>query len=319
MSFSAVASHTTKSIITTTSYPYNVPFVVGAVHYPNLKNDTDSKVFMQNELVSYDFGQSVWKPASDYFWPVTGRVHFFAGSPVVAQLSISPFNGVEADWTIDSMEDGQVDLCFGESTESCSNHPVTVPIVFNHALSQVCFKARTIKNYSFVQAANNTIQSTVISVVLDSVKVHNVINKGHFTQYPVFWTLDQNSTADYTVFSSKTGLELTCDRFENPILNKLGAMLFIPQYVSKQATMEEWHHIEVRISMKDSTTGEVSSDMTYSVPRSSVIPLARICDRWLMDYKYTYHLILGLEDEDTDLNVAVTDWTETREIILGNE
>lgn len=317
MVFSAVASHSTKSIITTTNYPLDEPFAVEAVYYPDGELDAKGRVFIQGQKVSYDFGSYLWKTDDDYFWPDRGLLQFFAGSPIIPEVTLDPERGVEADWIVDSAEATQTDLCFGEVVEQCEAHSAAVPIVFSHALSQVCFKARTIRSYSSSKTVGDLIQANVISVVLDSVMVRGIYCKGHFTQHPLAWTHDSSYTADYMIYRSNEGLELRCDRYENPILYPLATMLLIPQDLPEEALFQEWHHMVVRTSITDKTTGEIVSDMTYSVPGTSTIPIAKYCRRWLMDYKYTFRIAVGLDD--SELTTAVTDWTETKEIILGDE
>lgn len=318
MVFSAVASHSTKSIITTTNYPLDEPFAVEAVYYADGKpGESEGTEFIHGETVAYDFDNGIWRPGNDYFWPEKGSIRFFAGSPIIPEVKIDPDRGVEADWTIKCGSNTLLtDLCFGEVTEDCAMHSAAVPIVFNHALSQICFKARTLKHYSFSQTADDKIQANIITPVLDSVKIRRIHSKGHFTQNPRGWTLDQDTFCDYKIYANKEGLKLYCDRYENPIVYTLNTMLLIPQDIPEDAILEEWHHLLVRTSVTDTNTGVIESDITYSVPQSSSIQLGKLCDKWLMDFKYTFRLSVG--DEDSELAVAITDWTETKEIILGD-
>ena len=212
MVFSAVASHSTKGIITTTNYPIDEPFVVEAVHYDDDTGFSGGDVFMTRETVQYDMGKGIWKTKDDYFWPLDGKLRFYAGSPVIPEVSVTRENGVTASWDIPSGEYTQTDLCFAEVEENCSSHSASVPIIFSHALSQVCIKARTIKHYSYSRSVDNLIQANIITVVLDSVKIGGIISKGRFTQNPLGWTLDGGQKSEYTVFSSKKGQELGCDR-----------------------------------------------------------------------------------------------------------
>lgn len=320
--FSAVASHSVKgrhsSIITTTNYPLDEPFAIEAVHYPDGDDSTDGDAFMAMQTVNYSFGEDVWRTDEKFFWPQKGKIVFYAGSPIVPEITITPENGVEADWSIPDLEAAQTDLCFARTIEECVAHPAIVPIVFIHALSQICFKARTHRNYSFSYSEGNLIQANVINIILDSVKVHGIISAGHFAQNTRKWTYDPADTVSYTVFSSKEGLPLRVDRYDNPEFRSLGTMLFLPQTLSKDACLEEWHHVEVRTSVTDKSTNTIVSDDSYIIPKYSVISLSEYCERWIMDFKYTIRLAVGLDDKST-LAVAVTDWTETKEIILGDE
>ena len=73
----------------------------------------------------------------------------------------------------------------------------------------------------------------------------------------------------------------------------------------------------VRTSITDSNTKEIVSDMTYTVPGNSILSIADVCKEWLMDFKYTFRVSVGVEN--AYMAAAVTDWTETKEIIIGDE
>ena len=66
MVFSAVASHSVKSIITTTNYPLDEPFIVEAVHYPDGNTDSADSVFFKHETVRYSFEESLWKSDGEH-------------------------------------------------------------------------------------------------------------------------------------------------------------------------------------------------------------------------------------------------------------
>lgn len=314
--FSAVASHSVKSIITTTNYPLDEPFAVDAVYYPNWQ-DKPGRSFMSRETVEYYFEEATWKPRDEYYWPENGSMVFYAGSPILPQVTFSTEHGVEADWSIPTDEDTQTDLCYAMVETDCAAHPAAVPIVFNHALSQICFKARTQANYSYSRTEGDLIQANVITTVLDSVKIRGVISKGHFTQEPLGWKLETFENAEYTVFRSSEGLPLHCDRYDTPTLYPLSTMLLIPQPLYQDVVLEEWHHMVIRSSITDATTKEKVSDDIYVVPHFNSLRLADYCKEWLMDFKYTFRIAVG--QDDTEISSAVTDWTETKELIIGDE
>jgi len=317
--FSAVASHSTKSIITTTTYPLDEPFMVDAVYYPQGMGVPDSsRVFMADEIVTYDYDYEHWRAADDYFWPEKGIIHFYAGSPIIDEMEVSAEKGVTFDWEIPTVAESQTDLCFSEVIEDCSTHSTAVPIVFSHALSQICFKARPLKYYSSSERVNNLIQSNVFKVMLDSVKINGIVSKGQFNQTPKpGWTNDTSATTGYELFRSNDGLELHYDDYDSPILTQYALMLLIPQDLPEDATLEEWHRVVVRTSVTDANTGRIVSDITYAIPGSAKFQLAETCSRWNMDFKYTFRLAIGLED--SELIATVTDWTEPQELILGDE
>ena len=316
MAFSAIASHSTKSIITTTNYPLDVPFIVKAVHYPEDKTQEGS-VFMERQVVSYHFEDALWKPDVDHYWPQDGSLTFYAGSPDIPEVQVTRENGVVANWSIPSNEFTQTDLCYGEVTEDCKAHSAIIPIVFSHALSQICIKARALRNHSYSRQEDNLIQANVITVMLDSVKIGGIVSKGRFTQKPKSWKLDWAERAEYLVYKNDEGLELRCDRYDNPVFTVLNQMLLIPQPLTMDVYIQEWHHIVVRTSVTDTDTGEIVSDHTDIFQKSASLPLAYVCQSWETDFKYTFRIAVGLDD--TEIAMAVTDWTETKEIIIGDE
>ena len=318
MVFSAVASHSVKNIITTTNYPLDEPFVVDAVYYPDGNLSSEGETVMTREPVRYYFEDALWKSDSQHFWPQKGKLVFYAGSPVLPQVTLSTERGVEADWSIPTESETDIDLCFARTVENCESHSSMVPVVFNHALSQVCFKARTIRDYSSKYHEGGYIQANVIRVYLDSVKIRGLVSEGHFTQRPRGWDLNSSVTSGYTVFKREEGLELKCDRYDNPELNEIGTMLFIPQELPADAVIEEWHHADVRTSLTDTLSNVIVRDNSYTIRKSSVIPIREHCERWIMDFKYTLRLAVGIDDEESSLVVAITDWTETKEIVLGD-
>lgn len=315
MVFTAVASHS-RCIIGTTYYPTNIPFVVEAVHYPNgIDNDWEN-VYFAETTVEYDKENAWWQSEDEFYWPQEGAVVFYAASPAVPQISISPDKGLETDWSIRSYDETQTDLCYAKTVEQCNRHSALIPIVFSHALTQVCVKVRPLKQYSKMLISDNLLQTDEITVVLDSLKINGVLCEGRFTQESAEWTTRPGIKSDYTVFNEPAGLALECDYQNSPVLTPLKPLLLIPQLLPADSSIEEWHHIVVHSYLKDITTGKILSDLSYSLPVTSSFLIWSCCQKWLPNYKYTFRLTLGMEAEDSALSLAVTDWVENSEIIL---
>lgn len=314
MVFSAVASHTTaRCIIGTTYYPTDIPFVVEAVHYPEgIENDWDN-VYMSGTRVEYIKENAWWQPEEEFLWPREGAVVFYAASPALPTIHISPEKGVETEWSIHTFNEAQVDLCYAKTVENCKQHTAITPIVFDHALTQVCIKVRPLKQYSKLLISDNLLQTDQITVVVDSVKISGILSEGHFTQEPFNW-VNYTTINDYTIFNDPSGLVLECDSQNSPVLTPLDPLLLIPQLLPENARIEEWHRTVVHSTLTDMTTGELLQDMSYEVPGEASIPIWTCCQKWLADYKYTFRLAVGLEN--SVLSLAVTDWIETQEIIL---
>jgi len=312
--FSAVASHSTKGIINTTTYPVDKPFAVKAVH--SVKGEP-SRTFMKDVQVAYDAQSGCWKTEASYLWPYKGTLRFYAVSPIVDAFCPETDKGINIQWSIPTEAETQTDLCFAEVSERCTRHSAIVPVVFSHALSQICIKARTLKQYTSTQKEGDIVEENEVSVILDSVLLKGIISKGCFNQETPAWTTDADATTDYWIYKSTEGLPLGCDKNNVPVLTRIATMLFIPQQLGSEACIQEWHHVHIHTVQKNTSTGEILEDVSYNIPKSSPVRLDKACKQWKMDYKYTFRIAVGMEDPE--LSAAVTDWTENKEIILGDE
>jgi len=312
--FSAVASHTTKAIINTTSYPTGEPFAVQAVFAPDGVSVSEGTTYMDGETVHYESSSDSWRTQENYLWPFEGTMRFFAYSPISGEATLDNQSGVTLPWRIRSYAESQVDLCHATAIERCLGHSKTVPLVFSHALSQVCFKVQPLKYYSSVYQEDDLIQSNIITVVLDSLKIGGIVSEGVFVQNPAEWTLDPDSATEFTLYKKEGGLALECDKYDNPVLTEISTMLMIPQTLSRETLLEEWHHVHVRTSVTNKVSKEVVSDIEYDIVKSEKICLRDHCRSWDMDNKYTFRVSLGLDP--AVVSVAWTDWTESKEIVV---
>ncbi|MBQ4038625.1 MAG: fimbrillin family protein, partial [Bacteroidaceae bacterium] len=122
-------------------------FGVAAIHHGRSNRPTaDVTTYIDNAQVSKQ--GSVWATNPIYYWPHQGDMHFAAYSPYIADFANSnvsitlPQNG--EGYTYSGTIDGQTNLMFADeqygSYDGFQNG--TVPVVFNHALTQVRFCAK---------------------------------------------------------------------------------------------------------------------------------------------------------------------------------
>jgi len=310
--FTAVASHTSKSIITTTTYPQDRPFRVDALYSRGDAYASEvSSYFFHDEVVRYEADVNCWRTVEDYLWPENGILEFFAFSPCSLEATIDNKGGVVADFAINNLEDAQIDFCHAHSFESCSQHPASVPIVFNHALTQLCFKVKMVRNHSSHVEVDDLVQDNEVTIALDSMRIRNVLTEGHFTQIPLQWTVDEESVKDFWLHKGPSVL-LGYDSLGLPAASELATVLAIPQEINDNMILDEWHTVHVKSTLYDKSTEETSVT-EYDVKRSSSLYVRDVCRSWDIENKYTFRYVVGVNPGDENMSVAVTDWTETKE------
>ena len=309
--FTAVVSHTTKSIIATTSYPQDRPFVVDALLSQSGTSGEPASYLFRAETASYDSDMASWKTAEDYRWPESGILEFYAYSPASQEATIDSENGVVADIAIKDMEDAQNDFCYAYSSEHCSGHPVTVPLVFSHALTQVAFKVKLQRNYESRVDTGDLLQENAFTVSLDSMRVRGLLTEGHFVQTPFSWTPVEGSYRDFWLYRGDP-IVMGYDSLGLPASSYVATILAIPQELSDRAILDEWHTVRVHSTLTNRLTGDVTVT-EYELPLSASKPLLSVSRRWIAENKYTYLFTLGLSKETGQLAATRTDWTESKE------
>ena len=189
ISFAPVAEKSTKAIIEGTSYPTTESFVVSAYH-------EGSDAYFEDLEASYNNSIALWETSTAEYWPLAGSLDFIAYSPSSATGVTIDSDGVSAtDYTIQTSAQMTTDLCYAAATVAdCSNHPESVPLVFNHALSQVVFRVKAASYY-----ANTTL-------TLNSLSIAGIYSVGDFTGSA--W---ENQDTEYTYNLSSTTTALTYD------------------------------------------------------------------------------------------------------------
>lgn len=124
--------------------------------------------FMNNVQIS----KTTHKPSAPYFYPKNGTLTFIAYSPAnLANVTVNKNSGITiVDYVADGETSGdeQDDILFSERRYNMKKG--TVSILFNHALSSIRFAAKTEANY------------TGVSVEINDITLENVRRKGTFTQ-----------------------------------------------------------------------------------------------------------------------------------------
>lgn len=286
------------------NYNVNESFKVwGWYHEGDYTNFTNCNYYMGSAeapvVVSKVTNENYWASTKDYYWPEhttkNVKLTFAAYSPADASEDGTfshTANGLQiTDFKVQDDPTKQYDLMYSDraynrtsSTNQNSDKTYEgVDIVFHHALSSICFKAKTKADYSGTMEINIT-----------KIEVKGVSNQGSFNENLTdggternlnnAWTVTENSkTQDYTAFEGT--FKVTNGDEPNPITNATNLIL-LPQTFG---TDNEGAKIVISYTMK-------SSDSDEAIQCSQEMKLKDYTDaKWQVNKRYTYNLIFALD------------------------
>lgn len=287
ISFAPVAEKSTKAIIEGTSYPATESFVVSAYH-------EGSDAYFEDLEASYNNSIALWETSTAEYWPLAGSLDFIAYSPSSASGVTIDSDGVSAsDYTIQTLAQMTTDLCYASATVAdCSNHPESVPLVFNHALSQVVFRVKAADYYSNV------------SLSMTSLSMRGIYSVGDFTDTDGW----ENLNTEFNYALHNIPVTLTYDGSNAPVTTDICSYLFIPQELGSNAAIRVGYSVTQTISGTD-----------YTLDNSPVtIPLGSSVTEWEAGKKYIYTLNIGLNNLIT-ISASAVGWTDQPYEIIVEE
>ena len=260
ISFAPVAEKSTKAIIEGTSYPTTESFVVSA--YPE-----GSDAYFEDLEASYNNSIALWETSTAEYWPLAGSLDFIAYSPSSASGVSIDQDGISATgYTIQNQTQMTTDLCYASATVAdCANHPESVSLVFNHALSQVVFRVKAASYY-----ANTTL-------TLNSLSIAGIYSVGDFTGSA--W---ENQDTEYTYILSSTTTALTYDGENVPETIEISKYLLLPQTFGSNAAINVDYGVDL------------GGGRTFANPPVS-IPLGSTIAAWEPGKKYIYTINIGID------------------------
>ena len=285
-------------------------FGVAAIHHGQSNGPTATvKKYIDNAEVSKQEGNG-WVTDPIYYWPHQGTMHFAAYSPHMPGLANSNVS-ITLPWQNENGEgykfegtiDGQTNLMFadeqyGSYYDNFQNG--TVPIIFNHALTQVRFRAKM-----STASAGTTLN-------IKSLKLINIRNRGTvkftydgtswntdgmmWTAFPVGSTYDAQYLDDYPVLTTgMTGITDTPKEFP-------GCLYLMPQQLYADTESQFLQQLQVEYTI---TSGGVEG-----APITKTVPLKNVgtIDKWTVNKSVLYTLIVEAGKPLT-LTVSVQPWT----------
>lgn len=277
ISFAPVTAKSTKAIIEGTTYPLDVPFVVSAFYnttYTYFQDRTATKT-----------SSAGWETTPAEYWPLQGSLVFQAYSPASAGLTLSRSGASTTGYTITTPEQLATDLCYATtSVDDCNLHPMVVPLVFSHALSQVVVRVKA--------AADFSTPSNTVSLALTSLSLNGINSVADLSANT--WS-NQRSEHSYSLLSEV--LPLTYNPEGEPV--DVCRFVFLPQPLGANAALTVGCRIVQNVS---------GQEYTLDNPPAT-ISLNKTLDEWQPGKKYIYTLSVGLNNLIT-FTATTVDWAD---------
>lgn len=312
--FRAYTAKVTKAPIEGSDYLSTAPnFRVFATLQESGTYPTDkasAKKYFESE-VRFDNsdGYKIWRTFSEsandfvkYYYPMSGSLTFVAVSPYDVESAFSPTTATlsitdyEPASTIVDQADVMYSKIAASSNKSANDTGYTgsskqgAPIVFNHALSQIIFKAQTTANYT----ADN------MKFTIDHLKVVDIPTKGNLSVVNDVltgdvdgWTLVGTTKATFEPYTDAA----TAIPYATALdINK--HLLMIPQ------TLTDNVKVEVTYSMHSTATPAAFPSTTKVVTKT----LSAVLAQSTLNANKKYIITLKLGADEILFSPSITDW-----------
>ena len=319
-------SMATRSAVTGTTYPQNVPFGSFAYYLPSGKtwrdNKSEAQLYINNNKVAYDkdgtnsFAPNSWHSEIVHYWPKTGTLTFFSYSPfekLQGVISCSKENGLKIDsWTAamnpgDAAEGGTgVDLMIAQSVNqsgnsaSASGYKAGVPTAFQHICCQVEVQAK-------LSAAEDDNKDKKTYTV-NSVSFNNLWTKANYSSNVGTWIGHSDlKHPSYTI----NGTEVQLDLNGSPS-KVFPSMIVIPQNLleASGSSAREAPSITIEYTPKGGDRTTVTKLLANGHN-----------DIWRPGKKYVITIIFSVDEAYIEFGTSVNDWetgVNPDDITIGN-
>lgn len=302
----------TKAAITGTTFPTTNDMGVYAFYNAGKLAGTLKDVFLDGSaayLNNVEFvnrtGSGNWGGSTSYYWPKTGSLVFAAYSPKAADLAYDAAKDefstkTETDYVQSADLAKTVDLLWSPMTDkSHDKTTISVPMVFNHAMSWVTVQA----------VAANTESEGKFKV--KSVKLNGIVNKGTFETAgaTIDWT-PSTATVDVktlSVFSNEAYTEIPKMTPAVVLENVEKGTVVIPQSLGDAVTLTV-------VFSQVMPTGAWSADqnLTFTLNKCKVGEPAVELNKWDNGKHYIYTLNFNIKgaagENEILIKPTLTDW-----------
>lgn len=232
---------------------------------------------------------SSWTYTGPQYWPQSLKVSFFAYAPTTGVTYAAP---AAAGWpsftyTVAETEANQADLIVAQRTsQDATSNGGSVALTFNHALSQILFKAKC--------------ASADFTAVVKTIELSGIQNEGTYT----FATSETEGTAIEGSWSGVKGAEgyayltngtAAITSAGEAITGTNGALMLMPQTLTG-AKLKVVYTV---------TIGSGDSEQSFDVTKENV----ELAGTWAPGMKYTYDLTLVSDATAISIVPGVNTWT----------
>lgn len=281
--------------------------------------------FMDNERVSYNSTDGVWRASSTYYWPKNNTVDFFGYYPYGhSGLSVAP---EKVTYTGIDVEAGQQDVMYSSKSVGYGDNPDGkgqgidgsggVPILFHHALSKVTVLAKLA--FDRMEEEDGTVYEWELNV--SKATINNFYKKGGAefiladepTEGLVEWIkpMDADSNRVWTndgSLTSKTATGPVVVKGEEP-------SVIIPEFFTlPQALDSLGTHQTITVDFTVKTKRNGVDFLNETLTRSARLYLEEI-PAWEINHKIIYTLLFSPIDlgpngrpSTITFDPAVDDW-----------
>ena len=237
---------------------------------------------------------NTWAPATDYFWPKTGKLTFAAYSPADAAGTFThTAQGLQIEGFTVPAVGAQYDLMYSDRaynrTSSDNNYSGSatntydgVDIVFHHALSSIVFKVGTKENYSTGADIDFKIKSITIKNVYGAGDFNETLTDGTTTRTPA-WRATGNADAHYVAFTGNFAVPEDGATYTEP--TGAADLILLPQsFEGNDAAV-----VEIAYTYETAASGEIAATETFILKNSTN------AKTWEPNKRYTYRILFGLD------------------------
>ena len=270
--------------------------------------DDDESNFMTNLKIEYCDGpqgrSNAWRNDDHYYyWPFTGKLSFLAIHPYEIASATTGWDETNdvpqaaiSDYTITPGSNETVDLMF--ATNEGTRMTSALPMVFNHALSQIEVQVKTDKDYSA------DVEFDVLGITFHNIDLSGDVTYANKT---IEWTDNTDQDDEWVYYNTKKYSEQYAENnvpvyVSNAYKVYGAAKVNIPQQesVHDQPATEaiiEGTYITVEYTMKQYNSAMITGTVNIAKPQE-----------WLAGKRYVYTINFRLNE--ILFNPSVTDWVE---------
>ena len=277
-----------------------------------------------------------WAPSHDYFWPkgASSYINFIAwhDNGDVDPSTINETSLIWSNYTVDSLDN----LLFANEAWRYNGNPNSiyhkdgeggnykaVPMLFNHALAQICIKAQVSRTEKTNVTGGYLLGHTTWDVTLSNISLTGVYNTGTLSLInsdpnsattrewtwtgadtgSLPWTTSGNTTT-ITMYDVTTALPSATDPNTDPV-ELLAMRSVLPQAVTNDMVLSFDFNIVTKFGTEGHEVEYAHENVHTSIKLSDFVSTIA---NWEMNKRITYTVTINPETTTIKIDPAMVDW-----------